>query len=187
MTLRGLLREKKAAIVERWLDESLAGYPADASSFFRRETDPFTNPVGHALREGTQVIFENLLGEMDADEICRHLHEIIRIRAVQDFTPSQAVSFVFLLKKAIRIEIDHALSDARLVTELTGIDAQVDQIALFAFDIYSRCREQISELRINEVKRSVSAVMNRLDRDVRRKTLDSAFTPDGDSWRGGVQ
>ncbi len=155
------MQEKKTAIVERWLEDILATYASDASSFLRRERDPFANPVSHAFRVGTRAIFENIVEGLDADTVCRHLNEIIKIRAIQDFSPSRAVSFVFLLKKAIRTELGNDIEDRQLSKELAEIDTDIDQIALFAFDIYSRCREQVYELRVNEVKRSVSALMGR--------------------------
>jgi len=163
MKLRNVLQEKKAAIVERWLKDTLATYAGDASSFFNREKDRFANPVGHSLRVGTQAILESLLEGMEADSICRHLDDVIRIRAIQDFSPSQAVSFIFLLKRAIRAELGDDIREPQLAAELAEIDAEIDQMALFAFDIYTRCREQVCELRVNEVKRSVSAVMKRFD------------------------
>lgn len=161
MRLRNVLQEKKAAIVERWLNDTLATYGGDASRFFGQEKNRFTNPVGHALRVSTQAIFESLLEGIEADRVCRHLDDVIRIRAIQDFAPSQAVSFVFLLKRAIREELGDDIREPRLAAELSGIDGEIDQVALFAFDIYTRCREQVCELRVNEVKRSVSAVMDR--------------------------
>jgi hypothetical protein len=76
------------------------------------------------------------------------------VRSVQEFTPSQAISFIFCLKEAVREELKEELQDTNLLTELAVFDAQIDQLALFAFDIYVKCREQIYELRVNEIKRT---------------------------------
>jgi hypothetical protein len=43
-------------------------------------------------------------------------------------------------------------------------EAKIDRVALAAFDIFSQCREQVLELRINEVKRSVAWAVDRLNR-----------------------
>jgi len=120
--------------------------------------------VGHALRVGTAAIFDSVLDGMDPEKICRDLTDIIKIRAVQDFSPSEAVSFVFLLKKAVRGELGEEAGAPGLSAELAEFDAEVDQIALFAFDIFVRCREQVYALRVNEANRSVAGVMKRLDR-----------------------
>jgi hypothetical protein len=161
LMLRDLLQQNKDSIIERWLEDTLATYAKDTSSFLDREKDRFANPVGHALRTGTRAIFENLLDGMDPDIICGHLNDIIKIRAIQDFPPGRAVSFVFQLKKAVRAGLGNNATDPRLAPGLMDTDAKIDQIALFAFDIYTKCREQMHELRVNEVKRSVSGLMDR--------------------------
>lgn len=159
--LKELLQQNKDSIIERWLEDTLATYAKDTAGFLDRERDRFANPVGHALRTGTRAIFENLLDGMDPDIICGHLNDIIKIRAIQDFPPGRAISFVFLLKRAVRAGLGHQATDPRLTPGLMDIDTKIDQIALFAFDIYTKCREQVHDLRVNEVKRSVSALMDR--------------------------
>jgi len=163
MTLGELLQDNKDAIVQRWLDDVLAMYPEDTSAAFKRQRDPFANPVGHSLRVGTREIFEALLDGMDTGRIRRHLSEIIKIRAVQAFSASQAVGFVFRLKKAIRTELRTAASDPRLSPDLAELEGQIDRIALAAFDVFVQCREQVCELRVNEIKRSVSWIVDKLN------------------------
>ena len=162
MTFGELLRENRDAIVQRWLDGVLATYPGDASAAFGRQRDAFANPVGHSLREGTQGIFDVLLEGVDAAKIRQYLLTIIKIRAVQQFSPSQAVGFVFGLKDAIRTEVGAAAGDGRFSPEVAEIEGQIDRIALAAFDLFVECREQVYELRVNEVKRRVSWVVDKM-------------------------
>ena len=164
MTLRDLLHSRRAAIQKRWLDKTLETYAPDASAFFERRKDQFANPVGQALRAGTQAMVDCLLDEMDAEKICSALDEIVKIRSIQDFTPAQAVSFVFSLRQIIRDELGKELDSSRLA-ELTEFETRIDQLALFAFDIYVKCRERLYEIRVGEVKRSVSGLMRRLNRE----------------------
>jgi hypothetical protein len=160
MNLRDFLHKHKAAITERWLDKTLATYPSRTAVFFKRKRDRFANPVGHALTSGTAAVFDDLLstlespGSVTADRFCTHLDEIIKVRSVQDFSPSQAVSFVFLLKEAIREEISRDFLDGEVLAELARFEARIDQLALFAFDIYMNRREMLYELRVNEIKRT---------------------------------
>ena len=91
MTFRETLEAKKDTIVAKWLDEALSMYVQDASALFARQKNQFANPVGHSLREGTLAIFEALLDGSDAEKIRRHLNEIIKIRAEQEFAPSAAL------------------------------------------------------------------------------------------------
>lgn len=164
MTFGELLHEKKDAIVQRWLEDALATYPKDSSALLRRQKDPFANPVGHSLRVGTRGIFEALLDGGDGEAVRRHLQEIIRIRAVQQLSASQAVGFVFRLKEAVRKELAGAGTDGRFSTELAEFDRRVDRVALAAFDIFVQCREQVCELRVNEAKRRVSWIVDQLNK-----------------------
>jgi hypothetical protein len=164
MGLTDLLRDRKDAVVGRWLEGALAIYSADAARMFSREKDPFANPVGHRLRVGTRGIVDGLLNGNDHGEISSQLEEIIRVRAVQEMDPSCAVGFVFGLKDAIRAELGDELGTVAVQQELFDLERGIDEIALVAFDIFARCRERLCELRINEVKRQVSWVMERQNR-----------------------
>jgi hypothetical protein len=164
MTLKDLLHSKKAAIGKRWLEKTLETYAPDASAFFGKQKDPFANPVGQALRTGTQTMLDCLLGDMDAEKVCGCLNEIIKIRSIQDFSPAQAVSFVFSLRQVIREELEGELDSSRL-SELDEFDKRIDQLALFAFDVYAKCRERLYDIRVDEVKRGVSGLIRRLNRE----------------------
>jgi hypothetical protein len=164
MALANQLRERSSAIVDRWLRDTLATYSDDAAVAFKRNKDPFTNPVGHALRAGTRAAVEALCDGKDADEVCSGLDGVIKIRAVQEFTPSQALSFVFLLKQAVRSELRAEDNDSSFSGELVELEKRIDQVALRAFDVFSGHRERVYELRINEVKRSVGDWIERMNR-----------------------
>lgn len=130
-------------IAERWLERALAAYPANAQPFIAAEHDPFRNPVGHTLRENLTTLVRECLGSMNAPAIESSIDSLIRLRAVQDFSPAEAVGFIFDLRSiahdaAIPLPADFA--------------ARVDQIALLAFDKYMACREQIFDLRVRELR-----------------------------------
>jgi hypothetical protein len=160
MNLRDLLRKHKTAVTEKWLDKTLATYPSRTSVFFKRTKDPFANPVGNTLSSGIEAVFDDLLetfedaGSVSAEQFCSHLDDIIKVRSVQEFSPSQAVSFVFLLKEAVREELREELGDVHSLAELARFEARIDQLALFSFDIYTKRREKLHELRVNEIKRT---------------------------------
>jgi len=163
MELREQLQSRKEAIVKRWIADILASYPDEATAAFSREKDPFANPVGHSVRMGTRGIFEALLEGKDAGEIHEHLHEIIRIRAIQDFSASESVCFVLELKKAIRAELGSAAMDSRYSSDLDDVNDQIDRFALAAFDVFAQCREQLADLRVNEMKRRVSWIVGKIN------------------------
>ena len=163
MTLRGFLRDRREAIARSWLEGALAMYPGDSASLFAREKDPFANPVGHSLRAGTRGIVDILLDGGDDGDVVAHLRDIMKIRAVQTYPPSQAIGFVFRLREIVRAELGDLLADPRYSPELVELDAQIDGIALAALDIFVGCREQVYELRVNEVKRQVSWIVDKMN------------------------
>jgi hypothetical protein len=89
---------------------------------------------------------------MDPQRINSYLDPIIRIRAVQNFTPSQAVAFILYLKEALRMSLTKELRDIRNVTEFSELESKIDRLSLMAFDIYMQCREKIYQLSANEMK-----------------------------------
>ena len=102
-----------------------------------REKDAFRNPVGHALRKELPVLTAELLGEMDQARVSAALESIVRIRAVQNFSASESVGFVFLLKGILR-ERWKGREEER-----AAVEARIDAAALMAFDLYMKCREKI--------------------------------------------
>lgn len=119
----------------------------------KREKDQFANPVGHSIRSGIEGIFDQFLRGIDPEQMSPFLDRIIRIRAVQDFSPAQAVVFIFHLKKVLRELRGSAPPEERLdLTEILRFESKVDELALLAFDVYSSCRERLYEVRVEEVK-----------------------------------
>jgi hypothetical protein len=164
MTLEYFLSQKRAAILERWFQLILDTYPADTSRFLKEEKDRFANPVGYTISQETEVLYEELLHGMDFDKLSGSLDNIIRIRSVQDFSPSQAIAFTFFLKKAIREELESEIGEKGLFKELSRFESRIDQLACLAFDIYVKCREQFYRIKVNEAKAQSEGVFRLLQR-----------------------
>ena len=139
-------------ILEQWFAQAIESYPRLTAQFLAAERDAFRNPVGHSLREGMAVLLQEILGEMKANRIAPALDGIVRIRAVQDLTPSQAVGFIFLLRPILL-----GAGPPRPAM----VEARIDQMALMAFDHYMQCREQIARIRANEAKRKTRSALHR--------------------------
>ena len=161
MSLKELLLEKKPIILKRWFHLILKTYPADASQFLKKQKNQFSNPVGHTISHGIEDLFEELLQGMNPVKISPILDTIIRIRAVQDFSPSQAIDFIFLLKKVVREELKKEIKENQLSEELVMFDSMIDNLALLSFDIYMKCREKIYELKVNELKNMTYGLLKR--------------------------
>jgi hypothetical protein len=88
----------------------------------------------------------------NVEAINRSLNDIIKLRAVQDFLPSQAVGFVFILKQIIRSEIDVEIHDGKISQEFSELDKRIDKTALAAFNLYAEAREKIYQIRLKDLK-----------------------------------
>ncbi len=150
MNLIEALQKKKKEILDTWVERTLDSYTS--SGFFKRSKDQFANPVGANIREGLSRLYDLLLAKAGQEEMTQPLDQVIRIRAVQEFTPAQAVAPILELKWVVK-QVLSADDKARpLLAELDSFDCDVDRAALAAFDIYVTCREQLYKNRINELK-----------------------------------
>jgi hypothetical protein len=161
--LQELMKDRRDVVAQRWLEEVLSSYPEDAAALFQREQDPFANPLGHSVREGTRGLVEAIFGDMDRDNLKKHLDSIIRIRAVQQLAPSQALAFLFSLKPILENMLREGARDPETVREMQTVEDRINQVILMAFDLYTECREEVSKLRINEVKRQVTWVIEKMN------------------------
>jgi hypothetical protein len=159
MELETALLERRSAILRRCLNGVFKTYPSETARFMSDERDRFANPVGYSLAHGMEMLFEEVAGAMNAQRISTSLDEIIRIRAIQDFSPHDAISFVFLLRNAVLEELGihdpvEALPEGQaLRLGLLQFELRIGKVAAQAMDIYTRCREQVAELKERE-KRS---------------------------------
>ncbi len=150
MSLTEILRRKKRSIVSDWVERTLDSYTS--SGFFKRSKDLFANPVGANIRNGLDRLYDLLLEDAPWEEFTEPLDLVIRIRAVQDFTPAEAVAPIMELKWVVRRALGRKEKDQVSRTELDYFDLSVDRAALTAFDLYMTCRDRLHRARVNEVK-----------------------------------
>ena len=150
MELKEALEKNKKRILAVWLERTLDSYVS--SGFFKKSQDKFANPVGANIREGLTTLFDILLAEGDQSAMQKPLDQVIRIRAVQEFTPAQAVAPILELKWVVKQVFKVDRQARELLPELEEFDCDVDRAALAAFDIYTACREQLYRNRLREYK-----------------------------------
>ncbi len=161
MTLQEILIQKREDLIEKWFESILATYPKDSRSFFKKQKNRFANPMGHNIHEGVCDLFDVIVNEAcNAEKADPFLDRIIRIRAIQDFSPSQAIVFIFDIKRLIRETVSTG-GDPRLAEEMALLERSLDEMALQAFDVYMRCREKLFELRVNEVRNLMIGALER--------------------------
>jgi hypothetical protein len=159
MHLKNLLQEKRSRIIKKWCDVVLSSYPEQSQKFLRHQKDGIANPVGCTISEGIESIYDELLKESESDQISLFLDNIIRVRAIQDFSPSQAVSFIFGLKNIIREVLETEIRQGEISEELVAFESKIDDLALLCFDIYNKCRQKIFDIRVNEVRNESSRLL----------------------------
>ena len=145
--------QPREAIAEEWLGRVLRTYPGQTAAFLALEKDSFRNPVGHTIRDGLAILLDELLFVMDAEKVRAALDSIVQIRAVQDYTPSRALEFLFQLKPI--------LAQFAPGPELEQLYSRIDEMALIGFDLFVKYRERSFEARANEVKRRVYVLERR--------------------------
>ena len=153
-----LSKNERDKILARWYDRIVDGYPAETARFLREQSDPFANPVGAALREELAPILDGILDDRDPTDVEQALDRIVRVRSLQDMSPSEAVSFVLILKSVFDEVADGATGDAK-----RHFDSRVDGMLLTTFNVFSRCREQVYDIRVKEIRNRSLKVMERLN------------------------
>jgi hypothetical protein len=152
MSLNDLLHENRSAIVKQWFETVVGTYHEETRGPLRRQNAPFANPVGFNTAQGLEGLFDGLLKGMMPSETSRFLDGIVRIRAVQEFAPSEALRFIVQLKDVVRKVLAEALQDPATAGELNVFDAAIDDLALFSFDLYMQCREKIYDIKAKEAR-----------------------------------
>ncbi len=150
MELTEAFEKKEKEIVASWIDKTLDSYVS--SSFFKQSADRFANPVGANIKDGLARIYRILISDADLEKIKSPLDQLVRIRAVQEFTPAQALAPIMELKWIVRQVFSSDKKFRVFLGQLDSFDCSVDRVTLMAFDIYSGCREQLYRNRVQELK-----------------------------------
>lgn len=153
MGLKKLLDQKKSEIVKRWFDQVIRSYASESSSFLLNLSDPFSNPVGSTTFHSLTEVFDGLITDKPREDMTTLFDPAIRIRAVQEFSPSASIVFVFFLKTIVHELAEKGLQSGDILqSDLDDFNSKVDGLSLIAFDIYMGCREQIFKFRAEHVK-----------------------------------
>jgi hypothetical protein len=145
------LKQNKESILQDWFELTINTYGPEMVRFLRKEKNQFSNPVRNTIITSLDRIYDGIVDGNSVDE--HHgLEEIIKVRAVQDFSPSDALSFLFDLKKIIRTTYTKSEQKPETLEELVDFDQRFDIVLKRAFDIYNNCRQKIQEIKMAEIK-----------------------------------
>jgi hypothetical protein len=180
--IKDLLAQNRSAIVQKWFDRAVKTYPANSQKFIEEQKDQFANPVGSTILQGIEGLYAELLREMETEEVRKYLDPMMRIQAVQDFSPSQALAFIPSLKGIVREELTKEMQEMRVIEELSEFETRIDRLTLLAFDHYMKCREKIYEIRLEELRNRSVGVMERIQKsEIKRGGVPGPPKAAGDS------
>ena len=154
MEFAALLEKKKEAVVKAWFEQVIQTYAPDTAMFYQNQKDGFANPVGSTTEHSLTKLFNALLDRQTSESLADIIDPIIRIRAVQNFTPSQAAGFVFLLKPIVR-NLFRKNQKKLEIDELLELESRIDGLALIGFDVFMACREQIYSMKTNTERNTI--------------------------------
>lgn len=160
MELKRFLEEKRPLILERWFQRLLEEYPSEGREFISNiKKDRFDNPLGFTIFEGLEGLFDHLLHKKDLNG---SLDTFIKLRAIQEFKPSQAVGFIFALKNIIHKELC-SQPDRGLMEEFLVFSSEIDLLALRLFDVYMESRERLNEVKVNELRNMTAWILKKVN------------------------
>jgi hypothetical protein len=156
--------KKRSDVARLWFERVVQTYPKDSARFLTDQKDPFSNPVGSTTKNSLKDVIDALFEDKSREEILPLLDPVIRIRAVQEFSPSNAVAFIFFLKAVVREALASEIKSGIIRPgDLNDFDDGVDGLCLIAFDIYMACREQIFRFRAEHVKSRTLKLLEKAD------------------------
>ncbi len=150
--------QKKEKWVKKWVDAVLSTYPPESALLFNNTTDPFANPVGATLKTSLSNLYDSLTAsQFNTNNAKQALQPVVKLRAVQDFSPAEALGFIYELKTIIN-------SDPDISHEMTtDVFSRIDQAMLMAFDLYMENKKIIYTLRANQARDNVRQLLIRKD------------------------
>jgi hypothetical protein len=157
------LSQHRKDIVRQWIRRTMAAYPAASRAVFERNRNQFANPLPHILSTGIERLFDALTDGAGPDEVALAMDGIVRLKAVQDFAPSQALSFVFELKAIIKEQLGSELNSPEVFNAFLVMEQDIDRMASIAFDLYTACREKLFEIRTNEIRNQTHMLIRRVN------------------------
>ena len=164
MELEKYLTEHRRKLVDKWVAAVIETYPKDSVKFFLNTKDPFANPVGNTIKRSIDLLFAEVIKQkMDPAAVNEAMDPIIRLRAVQEFSPSRAIAFILTIKHLLSDALKKHRTDKEVALFLENVAANTDELILIAVDIYGKCREKIYLLRINQSKESLKKLLIKND------------------------
>jgi hypothetical protein len=122
----------------------------------KKERDPFQNPFGHAVRAALEGVFKELIEEGRPEGFRRALQELMRIRAAQTESASEALCFVRFLREAVQEELAREAGRNGgwdgIPEEYSLLEEHLHELTVIACDLFVESRKKIDAIRIKEIR-----------------------------------
>ncbi|GAB6036898.1 RsbRD N-terminal domain-containing protein [Fundidesulfovibrio butyratiphilus] len=151
-----LLAEQRGPIVKEWYNQVLDTYPPETAKLWKKSSDQFLNPVAWRLREGLEEVCSAVLDPKNQEALDKAmfaLDEVVRVRAVQNFSPSGAAGFLVTFKKVLRERLWSEIKRREAWVDLLAVESFIDGLVLTCLDLYTACREKLNEIRVRELEK----------------------------------
>jgi hypothetical protein len=162
MEIFNYLRESREGLIAKWQQAVIDSYPEGAGKFLSVNKSQFGNPIGFALQQDLPKIFDELSGSMNQEVLSSSIENIIKLRAVQEFTPSEAIGFINLLKVIIISEVQSMMTDKTFADSYFQFDKNIEIANGIAFEKYLEMKLKLSEIKINEIRNRNQKMVDRL-------------------------
>jgi hypothetical protein len=158
-----ILKQRRDIILKKWMDATLKQYSFGGIKPNRSKIDRFANPVEYTVQNGLSIMLDELIDGIHTARLDSSLEDIIKIRSVQAEKPSDAVNFIFDLKKIITGECGNESGYFDSPGDLEELNDRIEGLIRSAFDIFMKSREKIYEIRKNEILRRSYKLLERAD------------------------
>ncbi len=148
-----LFRSHKQEVARLWTEAVYSTYPFETTGFLRTQEDPFGNPVAHMTKEAAAAVYDAVAGEdVDMETVKGALERFVKLRAVQQYLPSQGLGVFYLMKPILRQRLLPLCAAQGELEAYLEAESRLDSLTLLAFDIYVAARETLAESRIKEIR-----------------------------------
>ena len=150
MSTEDIISARRDAAIQKWTEAVFAMYPFETTGFIRTQRDQ--------CAAGEQI-YDAVTGrDVDMEKVHASVAALIRIRAVQDLKPEQAVGVLYLYKSVLR---ELLLADMLAAGDVQGfldMGDRLDTLCLMAFNLYLADREQVYAERVAQQRREASQI-----------------------------
>ncbi len=160
MDISAIIVKHKNDIIKKWHLAIVESYPSLSGKHLLGNKNKFSNPVGYTIENSLPAVVDAVINKSLTEEAKKSLENIIKIRAVQDFEPARALSFVFELKAIIMSEI----AEEADFKDFLALEKIFNLIFNFAINSYVNDKERIFEIKANEKLKTFEKMVERLNK-----------------------